>query len=146
MSRQPKLADDYPIGSEERAVAAVMDLYDEGMRNGDPSPLRQAFHPTAYMHGLLDETDLPETELCWPIERFFQRAGTYGRGWDREDKFRSTITTMVVSGAAATVVLRETSGRGGRNYDDFFTLFRTSSGWKIASKVFMQLPRTLQGP
>ena len=141
VSRQPRLAMQYLEGSPERAVAAVIDLYDEGVRNGDPAPLRRAFHPTAYMHGHLDETDLPTNELCWPIEQFFARAATFGRGWDVEDVFRSEITALLVSGAAATVRLRETCGRGNRDYDDFFTLFFADGEWRITSKVFDQLPR-----
>lgn len=145
LSNQPKLSMQYGEGSAERAIAAVIDLYDQGVRNGDPEALRQAFHPTAYMHGHLDETDLPTHDLCWPIQQFFDRAATFGRGWDVDDVFRSEIVALHVSGAAATIWVRETRGRGGRDYDDFFTLMRSNGEWRITSKVFYQVPREPAG-
>ena len=141
MTQQPRLALGYDEGSPERAVAAVIDLYDEGVRNGNPEPLRRAFDESAWMHGHVEGSDLPDKDLHWPIARFFDRAATFGRGWDTEDRFRSVITTLVVSGEAAIVGLRETDGRGGQDYDDFFTLFRFGDEWRITSKVFTQLSR-----
>lgn len=140
MSQQLRLALAYPEGSAERAVAAAIDLYDEGVRNGDPEPLRRAFDESAWMHGHVIGSDLPD-EIHWPIAQFFERAATFGRGWDTKDRFRSVITTLVVSGEAAVAGVRETAGRGGHDYDDFFTLFRFGDEWRITSKVFAQLPR-----
>jgi len=38
-------------GSEKAEITRTVDLYVEGVRNGDGAKLREAFHPQAWMFG-----------------------------------------------------------------------------------------------
>ena len=40
-------------GSDTAAITRTVDLYVEGMRDGDAAKLREAFHPDAWMFGSL---------------------------------------------------------------------------------------------
>jgi hypothetical protein len=57
-------------GTEAAAISRTVDLYVEGMRNGDAAKLREAFHPDAWMFGSLAGTryDEPIGELIAMVD------------------------------------------------------------------------------
>ena len=57
-------------GSERAEITRAVDLYADGMRNGDGSKLREAFHPQAWMFGSLAGTryDEPIGELIAMVD------------------------------------------------------------------------------
>ena len=49
-----------PTGSQQAEITRTVDLYVEGMRNGDGAKLREAFHPEAWMFGSIAGTRYDE--------------------------------------------------------------------------------------
>ena len=82
-------------------ITAVIDLYIDGVKNGNVDSLRKAFHPQSSMFGYKGE-DLFVT----PIEGLFDYiAGTTppAKAGPVGEQYATTITGISVTGAAATV-------------------------------------------
>jgi hypothetical protein len=116
-------------GTEAAAISRTVDLYVEGMRNGDAAKLREAFHPDAWMFGSLAGTryDEPIGELIAMVD---------GQPVDVDGSFQARVVSVEQIGDAAFVVLEEQGFWGTVSFTDFFTLAQTDGAWRIVNKTF----------
>lgn len=116
-------------GSEEEEITRTVDLYVEGMREGDGAKLREAFHPDAWMFGSLAGTryDEPIGELIAMVD---------GHPVDVDGSYQGRIVSVEQSGDAAFAVLEEQGFWGTVSFTDFFALVRIDEVWTIVSKTF----------
>ena len=116
-------------GSDTAAITRTVDLYVEGMRDGDSAKLREAFHPDAWMFGSLAGTryDEPIGELIAMVD---------GQPVDVDGSFQARVISVEQVGDAAFAVLEEQGFWGTVSFTDFFTLAQIDSTWRIVNKTF----------
>ena len=115
--------------SEQAEITRTVDLYVEGMRNGDGAKLREAFHPQAWMFGSLAGTryDEPIGELIALVEE---------HPADVDGSFKARVVSVEQVGDAAFAVLEEQGFWGTVSFTDFFTLAQIDGAWRIVNKTF----------
>ncbi len=116
-------------GTEQAEITRTVDLYVEGMRNGDGAKLREAFHPQAWMFGSLAGTryDEPIGELIALVD---------GKPVDVDGSFQARVVSVEQVGDAGFAVLEEEGFWGTVSFTDFFTLAHVDGAWKIVNKTF----------
>ncbi|MEA2317990.1 MAG: hypothetical protein QOD44_2179 [Solirubrobacteraceae bacterium] len=116
-------------GTEQAEITRVVNLYAEGVRDGDAAKLREAFHPQAWMFGSLAGTryDEPIDELIALVD---------GKPVDVDGSFQARVVSIEHEGEAAFAVLEEDGFWGTVSFKDFFTLARIDGAWKIVNKTF----------
>jgi hypothetical protein len=116
-------------GSEQGEITRAVDLYVEGVRDGDGAKLREAFHREAWMFGSLAGTryDEPIGELIALVD---------GKPVDVDGSFQARVMSVEQVGDAAFAVLEEDGFWGTVSFTDFFTLARIDGTWKIVNKTF----------
>jgi hypothetical protein len=114
---------------QEAEITRTVDLYVEGMRNGDGGKLREAFHPQAWMFGSLAGTryDEPIDELIAMVD---------GHPVDVEGSFQARVVSVEQVGDAAFAMLEEQGFWGTVSFTDFFTLAQIDGVWMIVNKTF----------
>jgi hypothetical protein len=114
-------------GLEQAEITRAVDLYVEGMRNGDGAKLREAFHSQAWMFGSLAGTryDEPIGELIAMVD------GHYVDG-----SYQARVVSVEQVGDAAFAVLEEQGCWGTVSFTDFFTLAQIDGAWTIVNKTF----------
>ena len=117
------------IGSEKAEITRAVDLYVEGVRDGDAAKLREAFHPQAWMFGSVAGTrdDEPIGELIALVEE---------HPADVDGSFRTRVVSVEQVSDAAFVVLEEEGFWGTLSMTDVFTLVQIDGVWRIANKTF----------
>ena len=117
-------------GTEQAEITRVVNLYAEGVRDGDAAKLREAFHPQAWMFGSLAGTryDEPIDELIALVD---------GKPVDVDGSFQARMVSVEQVGDAACAVLEEDGFWGTVSFTDFFTLARIDGAWKIVTKTFV---------
>jgi hypothetical protein len=116
--------------SEQAAeITHTVDLYVEGMRNGDGGKLREAFHPQAWMFGSLAGTryDEPIDELIAMVD---------GHSVDVDGSFQARLVSVEQVGDAGFAMLEEQGCWGTVSFTDFFTLAQIDGVWTIVNKTF----------
>lgn len=115
--------------TEQAEITRVVNLYVEGVRDGDAAKLREAFHPQAWMFGSLAGTryDEPIGELIALVD---------GKPVDVDGSFQARVVSVEQVGEAAFAVLEEQGFWGTVSFTDFFTLARIDGAWKIVHKTF----------
>jgi hypothetical protein len=116
-------------GSQQEEITRTVDLYVEGVRNGDGAKLREAFHPQAWMFGSLAGTRYDE-----PIGQLI--AMVDGHPVDVDGSFQARVVSVEQVGDAAFAVLEEEGFWGTVSFTDFFTLAQINGAWKIVNKTF----------
>jgi Putative lumazine-binding len=116
-------------GSDQVEITRTVDLYVEGMRNGDGAKLREAFHPEAWMFGSIAGTryDEPIGELIALVD---------GQPVDVDGSYQARVVALEQVGDAAFAVLEEQGVWGKVSMTDFFTLAQLDGAWKIVNKTF----------
>lgn len=111
-------------------IEAVVQLYLDGLHEGDPDKIAAAFHPCAHLYS--EEggqvTDLPRAE--W-LARLATRPKPAEQGLSRHDR----ILAMDMAGEDLACVKLECAIPP-RFFTDYLMLLRTADGWRIVSKVF----------
>ncbi|MEA2307123.1 MAG: hypothetical protein QOH43_4403 [Solirubrobacteraceae bacterium] len=110
-------------------ITRTVDLYVEGMRNGDGAKLREAFHPQAWMFGSLAGTryDEPIDELIATVD---------GHPLDVAGSYQARVVSVEQVGDAAVAVLEEQGCWGTVSFTDFFALAQIDGAWTIVNKTF----------
>jgi len=117
-------------------VRALIQLYIDGS-NGDVGQLEHAFHPSAWMFGLLGTT-----RLDFPITQFFEMVrATPGMAGPN---YRAIIQSIDLSGDAGVAVLAETDYLG-CDFVDYFAVARIDGRWQITNKTFAHTGGTPPG-
>ena len=116
-------------GSEQAEITQTVDLYVEGMRNGDGAMLREAFHAQAWMFGSLGGTryDEPIGELITMVD---------GHSVDVDGSYQARVVSIQQAGDAAFAVVEEDGCWGTVSFTDFFTLAQIDGRWVIVNKTF----------
>jgi hypothetical protein len=110
-------------------ITRTVNLYADGVRDGDAAKLREAFHPDAWMWGSImgQRYDEPVSALIEMVD---------GKPVDVDGSFRAQITSVEQTNDAALAVLVEEGFWGTVSFVDYFTLARIDGAWKIVSKTF----------
>jgi hypothetical protein len=115
---------------EADQITRAVDLYVEGVRDGDADKLREAFHPDSRMWGSLagQRFDVPIAEMIAMFD---------GKPADVDGSYRAEVTAVEQNEDVASVVLAEEGFWGTVSFVDFFALARIDGDWKIVNKSFV---------
>jgi hypothetical protein len=111
------------------AITAAIQLYIDGVAEGDAAKLAEAFRPDARMYGAIGDQ-----RFDMPINEFIEHVA--GRPADVDGTFAARITSIVHAGDAAGAAVVEENHLGTLTFVDFFTLCRGDGGWRIVNKTF----------
>lgn len=122
MSKEQESAD----FSEFDAIAEALKPYLESANTGEGAAMRGTWHDSAHVIGALhgEDHDMDADTFCSVIDEY-----------DASPEAKVRIASIDVSGRAAAVRVESVDWLGAR-FTDFLTMFKTSEGWKITSKVF----------
>ena len=124
---------------ELASIRKVVDLYIDGVQNGNLEALHQAFHPQSSMFGYKGK-DL----FITPIQGLYDyiagttppaKAGAVGKA------YTCTITSISVAGNAASVEMAM-DGYHEHDFTDYFQLLKVDGRWWIVSKLFHADPQS----
>jgi hypothetical protein len=128
-THQQHSADDRTSIADFDAITAAIQLYIDGVAQGDTAKLAEAFRPDAQMYGAIGDQ-----RLDMPITEFFAFAAEHPA--DVGGTFDARITSIVHVGDAAGAIVTEENYLGSMTFVDFFTLCRSDGGWRIVTKTF----------
>lgn len=111
-------------------ITRAVDLYVEGVREGDAAKLREAFHPSARMWGSLmgQRYDVPISEMIAMFD---------GKPCDVDGSYKAEVTSVDQTEDTASATLAEEGFWGTVSFVDFFALARIDGEWKIVNKTFV---------
>lgn len=112
--------------AEYAAIAATVQHYIDGARQGSGATMKKAFRDEAWIMGAM--ADAP---FIAPIQELFDRVDKRGPA----PELQARIVSIEIADTAATVRL-ELDQWAGRRFTDMFTLVKVDGDWKIANKVF----------
>jgi hypothetical protein len=123
---------------ELESISKVVDLYIDGVKNGNLDLLRQAFHRHSSMFGYKGK------ELfITPVEGLYDYvasttppAQANGAG----DAYTCRITSISVAGNAASVEMAM-DGYHEHDFMDYFQMLKVDGRWWIVSKLFHADPQ-----
>jgi len=115
---------------ETEQITRTVELYVQGVREGDAAKLRQAFHPDARMWGSLagQRYDVPITEMIAMVD---------GKPVDVDGSYVARVTDVDQTDDIASATLVEEGFWGTVSFVDFFALARIDGAWKIVDKTFV---------
>jgi len=112
--------------ADYEAIAATVQRYINGAREGSGATMKVAFHDEAWIFG--QGKDAP---FHAPIQELFDRVDATGPAPETEAR----IVSIEIAKTAATVRL-ELDNWAGRRFTDFFTLLKIDGTWTIMNKVY----------
>jgi hypothetical protein len=114
---------------ETDQITRTINLYIEGIRDGDAAKLREAFHPDSRMWGSMmgQRYDEPIAEMIAMVD---------GKPGDVGGSYHAHITSIEQNDDVASAVLAEEGFWGTISFVDFFALARIDGTWKIVNKTF----------
>jgi len=114
---------------EYNAIVRVLQLYMDGSARGEPTKLKEAFHPDSRMFGSLGgkRFDVPIQALIEMVAH--GPADTAGR-------YRGRILSVMQVGDAAMAAVAEDGFWGSVSFVDFFNLAKIDGRWVIVNKTF----------
>jgi hypothetical protein len=117
------------IAPNQTEIVRMVQLYVDGMRDGDGSKLQQAFHPEAWMFGSLGSQrfDVPIAALIEMVD---------GHPVDVDGSYQARVVLVDQVGDAATAVLEEDGCWGTVSFTNFFSLVHIDGAWTIVNKTF----------
>ena len=110
-----------------RAVAAAVQLYIDGAREGDVGKLKEAFHDDALMFGAI-----AGHRYDVPVAQFFELVSSAPAPGAA---YKAQIVSIDVVDDAAVAKLAEDNYIG-MDFVDFFSLSKSDGHWKIVNKTF----------
>ncbi len=120
---------------ELERISKVIDLYIDGVQNGNVEALQQAFHPQASMFGWLGND-----VFMTPIQGLYDYVASTPVPAETGDLPTFVITSIQVAGKAATVELVMDAYHE-HNFMDYFQLLKVGDRWWIVSKTFHADPQ-----
>lgn len=121
---------------ELEIIRKVIDLYIDGVRNGNVESLRKAFHPQSSMFGWMGK-DLFVT----PIQGLYDYIASHPAPANTGEPTNFIITSMQVTGNAATVAMVMDTYHA-HDFMDYFQLLKVEDRWWIVSKLFHADPQS----
>ena len=118
------------VAQETDQITRVVDLYIQGVRDGDAEKLREAFHPESRMWGSLggQRYDVPIGEMIAMVD---------GKPVDVDGSYEGRVTSVEQTEDVASAVVVEDGFWGTVSFVDFFALARVDGTWKIVNKTFV---------
>jgi Putative lumazine-binding len=115
---------------ETDQITRTVDLYVQGVREGDAAKLREAFHPDAHMWGSLmgQRYDVPIADMIAMFD---------GKPADVDGSYQTRVTSVEQTDDVASATLVEDGFWGTVSFVDFFALARIDGSWKIVNKSFV---------
>jgi hypothetical protein len=115
---------------ETDAITRTVNLYVDGVAEGDAAKVREAFHPDSRMWGSMvgQRYDEPIAEMIAMVD---------GKPGDVDGSYHAHITSLEQSDDVASVILAEEGFWGTLSFVDFFALARIDGTWKIVNKTFV---------
>jgi hypothetical protein len=129
---KPEMPADQSAGArspELENIREVLDLYIDGVRNGNVASLREAFHPQSSMFGWKGK-DLYVT----PIQGLFDYIASTPVPSQTGEPTTFITTSIQISGKAASVEMVMDSYHG-HDFMDYFHLVKIDDRWWIVSKT-----------
>jgi hypothetical protein len=110
-------------------ITRTVNLYVEGVRDGDAAKLREAFHPDARMWGSMQgqRFDEPISEMIAMVD---------GKPVDVDGSYHAHVTSVEQADDIASAMVSEEGFWGTVSFVDVFTLARIDGSWKIVDKAF----------
>jgi hypothetical protein len=118
------MADDFA------ALAAVMQLYFDGLHHSDTQRLRRVFHPQA-IYATATEGRLTHLGMEAYFAVVDARPSPASRGEARTDR----IVSISFAGAV-TALVRAECAIGSREFQDLLTFVKLDGEWRLIAKVF----------
>jgi ketosteroid isomerase-like protein len=128
-TQQQQSADDRTSIADVDAITAAIQLYIDGVAQGDTAKLAEAFRPDAWMYGAIGDQ-----RFDMPISAFFEHVAEHPA--DVDGRFAARITSIVHAGDAAGAIVAEENHMGTLTFVDFLTLCRSEGRWRIVNKTF----------
>ena len=116
------------------AVRVILERYIDAVYHADVEMLRGTFHPSAHMSGYLGD-DL----LVGGPEPFFADVGSRPSMAESGADYKARITSLEVSGRAASATLEESGFFGSMRFVNYFVLLAIDGEWQIVAKTFASL-------
>ncbi len=118
------------------SIRKVIDLYIDGVRNGNVETLKKAFHPQSSMFGWLGK-DL----FITPIQGLYDYIASTPVPAKTGEPTVFVITSIQVTGNAATVALAMDTYHA-HDFMDYFQLLKVEDRWWIICKLFHADPQS----
>ncbi|MEE1622750.1 nuclear transport factor 2 family protein [Zafaria sp. J156] len=115
--------------SDYLAVVETVNAYVEGVRQGNPEKVSEAFRDDATMYGFTDGS-----LVGGPISNLYSFVKTSGEA-------PNVIARVDILGIAPTIAVARVDMENdavGADYTDFHTLLKQDGEWKIVGKVYHQ--------
>ncbi len=111
------------------AIHRIVQLYFEGMHNGDAARLRAAFHPTARIQGVRGAE-----QRSLACDEFVDYVASVGSRPVAGEAYDMQIISIDRAGGAA--IAKVAILWNGRRYTDYLAMIRREDGWSISEKTF----------
>jgi Putative lumazine-binding len=117
-----------PPSADETAVRAVVQGYFDGMMEGSPATLAEAFHPDAFLIGQGRDGRIMRIP-------FAQWSAGMNRPMEKGKAYRNEIAAIDITGNAA--VVKTVLTWPNVKYVDYLSLMRDGEGaWRIVNKIW----------
>jgi hypothetical protein len=112
-------------------ILSTVQLYLDGLYEGDTVKLRSSFHPIAHLHSVADgkQSNLSLDDWCKLVEG---RTSAKDQNFDRQHERILQIEEFAPN--CASVTLR--CAMPGRLFTDHLSLVKSEGRWQIVDKVF----------
>lgn len=112
-------------------ILAVVQVYLDGLYEGDPEKLRQAFHPASSLFASIDNklVHVPREQWC---EMVAGRPSPKARGQSRE---HDRILSVDLTGPD-TAMVKLNCAILPRVFTDYLSLIRLDGRWQVISKTY----------
>lgn len=111
------------------AIHRIVQLYFEGMHQGDAAKLREAFHPTARIQGVRGEE-----QRALSCDQFADYVGGVGSRPAAGEPYDMHIVSIDRAGRAAIAKVAILWNE--RRYTDYLAMIKRDDGWSISEKTF----------
>ena len=113
-----------------QAITDTINLYAEGLHNGDIEILKKAFHPKAMMYGASQKAI-----TIVEIEGLYSFVSANNPPAKTGEPHQCFITSIQHDGIAAAVEMIEEAAYGS-DYTNYFQLLKIDGTWVIVSKTY----------
>ena len=117
--------------AELKAITDTLNLYIDGLHNGNIETLKKAFHSKAMMYGISGGSNITITE----IEGLYAFVSANNPPSKSGEPHQCFVTDIHCAGNAAAAEMVEESVFG-NNYTNYFQLLKIDGRWQIVSKTF----------
>lgn len=116
--------------NELESILETIQLYIDGVHNGDVDLLRKAFNANAMMYGAS-----PGGNTLLVIEELYGYVSSNKPVKETSSNHQCLVTSIRYQGGAAAVEMEETDAYG-FNYLNYFHLLKIDGRWEIVSKLY----------